>query len=162
MKKNAIFFLIFSIAVLHCGTTIAQNKKPAAKPAAVTPAKPVVPKLRTFIANLQGGKVNMEGALTILDKPVVVKDEKGNDWQVVSIRFWWRSLDRFEDPETGEKKSTWNTLVKDIRSASLPASVIESVKYEIKPGDELYYETIMVQGKDGNKYLAPSMRFSVQ
>jgi hypothetical protein len=160
MKKIVLPFIIATMVLCTAMHTQAQVKKPVAKP--VQAAKTLAPKLKTYLGNLPGGRINLDGALTLLDKPLLVKDEKGNDWTITHMRFSWRAKDFFDDPETGEKKSHINTLAKEFSTGSLTPTVIESVKLEIKPGDELYYEMITVKGKDGNKYLAPSIRFTIQ
>ncbi len=155
MKK----LLLFTIAALSFIVSEAQAKKPVSKPAASTP----VPKLKSYFGAMESGTVKLEVLAKLLEQPLVVKDDKNVTYSVDHFTISWTTIDRFDDPQTGEKKSSTNNVTKDIYGNVLTPELRETMIEELKKGDIILFEKITVKGKDGkSKYLAPSVKLTVQ
>lgn len=155
--KKILFLSILISGFAFLNPLKAQNKKPTPKPAKITP-----PKLKTFLSNMTGGPVNTDGMIKLVQEPLLIKDEKGNTLTVVKFIFSWTTKDVFEDPETGEKKSHVNNFTRQINGSDLSTELKETLSNEIKAGDIISYDQILVKNKEGLKFLAPSIGFTVK
>ena len=136
-----------------------------------TPApgdKPVVkvignyPTLKTSFGTKQGGNVTLTEVAALLEQSVNVKDEKGVVWKVKKFRFSWTTVDHFEDPETGEKKSHTNNLTRDIIGSSLNDPLFkQTLREDLKKGDKFIIDMIIVKGRDNLVLFAPALTFTV-
>jgi hypothetical protein len=156
MKKILLLSALIS-GIVFTHSLQAQAKKTADKPAKTTP-----PKLKTFLSNMTGGAVSADGMIKLVQEPLLIKDEKGNTLTVVKFIFSWTTKDVFEDPETGEKKSHINNFTRQINGSDISAELKETLINEIKTGDLISYDQIMVKNKEGLKFLAPPISFTVK
>lgn len=150
--------LLFIITTLYSASVTAQGNKPV-KPVA---GKPVFPKLRSFYGSMISGKINKEIAIAMIDQPLIVKDEKGTSFTIQRFSFSWTTTDYFENPETGERNKHTNNITSQAKGNKLEETFRQTIREELKPGDEFIIEKVLVKGPDGNSYLAPSMKFVIQ
>lgn len=127
--------------------------KPAVKPA--TPvAKGPVPKVAASVGGKTSGNIELSTAKVIIDFPLLLKDDKGNVYPVKQCTFVYKRMTTFEEEMTGEKKTGWEYLVKELRNnEQLDEFWRTEVKETLQKGEELYFQKILADSKKG--YLIP-------
>ncbi len=100
---------------------------------------------------------------SIAPAAILVKDNSGVLYPVVSFRINYMFKSTYRDDETQEVK-----LVKDLRvsdfynRAQLTPEWVESIRDNIKAGDEILFNKIMFKNKSGKLQLAPDLKISAQ
>ncbi|MFT3947024.1 MAG: hypothetical protein QM763_08635 [Agriterribacter sp.] len=154
MKK-----ILCCILLLGAGYAMAQNK-PAVKPGAK--AKTLIPKITMSIGGLKGGDISPETLAKIVDSALVAKDESANTYSIIRFRLFYKFKSTYQDEDTGQKKSSDDMRTSDFtNTAVLPQLWRESIKDNIKKGDEMILDNIIVVLKNGSKIMAPSITFKV-
>jgi hypothetical protein len=148
MKKSYIVF------VLLLAVTVCNAQQPA--------PKLIPPPLQSFWGNTKGGTLPLEFALNVIDSAVWVIDDKKNRYAISKFIMVYRSKDRYEDEQTGEVKSRFNSNSVIIRNAPLPEEKWRKMIYEnLKPGDEIIITDIIVRDKRNNFFKAPDLTITV-
>ncbi|OJY81648.1 MAG: hypothetical protein BGP14_02350 [Sphingobacteriales bacterium 44-15] len=133
-----------------------KSKKPAA-PAAT------VPKITVSIGSVRGGEISAESLSRIIDSAVTAKDANGNTYPIVRFRVLYKFKSTYQDQDTGEKKNSDDMRTTDFSNTSVMSQLWrQSIKDNIKPGDEMIIDNIIVKLKNGNKLMTPSMTFKVR
>lgn len=154
MKK-----FLLCILLLSTGYAMAQNK-PSVKPGAK--AKTVIPKVTMSIGGLKGGDITPEALAKIVDSALVAKDENANTYSIVRFRLFYKFKSTYQDEESGQKKSSEDMRTSDFTNTSiLPELWRESIKDNVKKGDEMILDNIIVVLKNGGKIMAPKITFKV-
>lgn len=121
-----------------------------------------LPKLSVSLAGFKGGETTSGILSRIIDSSLVARDEKGNTYTILRFRCIYKFKSRFEDPETGEKKTTDDMRVNEfIQTPVMPETWRQSIKENISKGDQMILDDIIVQLKNGTKIMAPSIRFTI-
>lgn len=148
MKKLIYLFLFCSVTA-----TQAQNNKPATAAA---------PKVAITIGGFKGGDIASDILARIIDSSVVVSDQKGNKYPVVRFRSIYKFKSSYEDPATGERKTTDDMRVNDFSHTALMSEQWrQSIKDNIAKGDQMILDNVIVQLKNGTKIMAPAITFKV-
>lgn len=150
MKRLLLLPLLFLFIVVSAQTRPAT--RPAAKPTA--PAKGPVPKVQASIGGKSGGDIELSTARLLVDFPLLLKDDKGNVYPVKQFTFVYKRITSFEEEYTGQKKTGWEYLVKELRNnEQLDEFWRTEVKESLQKGEELHFQKILADSKKG--YLIP-------
>ena len=121
-----------------------------------------LPKLSVSLAGFKGGATTSGILSRIIDSSIVARDEKGNTYTILRFRCIYKFKNRFEDPETGEKKTTDDMRVNEfIQTPVMPETWRQSIKENISKGDQMILDDIIIQLKNGTKMMAPSVSFTI-
>lgn len=147
-------FLVTLLITVFCSFTEAQQK-PVPK---LTP-----PELQSFWSNTKGGHLPLENVLAIIDSAVWVMDVKKNKYFISRFILLYRSKDKYEDEQTGEIKTRFNSNSTQVRNAPVLEEKWRKFLYEnIKPGDEVWISDIIVRDKKGEYYKAPDVKVVIE
>ncbi len=131
------------------------QQKPAPK---LTP-----PQLQSFIGNTKGGTLPLEMTLNLVDSAVWVIDAKKNRYYISRFVVLFRSKDRFEDEQTGEIKTHYNSSSLEVKNANYISESWRRYLYEnFKSGDELLIGDIIARDRNGEYYKAPDIKILIQ
>ncbi|MFT3746802.1 MAG: hypothetical protein QM768_00730 [Agriterribacter sp.] len=154
MKKIFLCIILSGI-----GYAMAQTKAPVKSGAK---AKPVFPKINMSIGGLKGGDISPEMLSKIVDSVLIAKDENATTYSIVRFRLFYKFKSTYQDEESGQKKSSDDMRTSDFTNTSvLPELWRASIKDNIKKGDEMIFDNIIVVLKNGSKIMAPSIKFKV-
>ena len=146
MKK----LLILSLFGLFAVSGFSQNGKPA-------------PKFQAFLAGSKGGDMTVAELKRIIDSAVVVKDEKGLSYPIARFAVGYRFTSTYQDEATGEKKATSDFRSQEYSNENKMSELWrESVKDNIRSGDELLLFNISVRMKNGKKMMVNQISFKVK
>ena len=149
MKKLIYLFVFFSATAV-----LAQNKKPAASTA--------LPKIAITIGGYKGGDITSDILSRIIDSSLVARDQKGNKYAIARFRSIYKFKSSYEDPDTGERKTTDDMRVNDFSDTNVMSELWrQSIKDNIVKGDQMILDNVIVQLKNGTKILAPAITFQV-
>ena len=152
--KKALLFLSLVCAVQLLAQD--KSKKPAA-PAAT------VPKITVSVGSAKGGDITAESLSRIIDSAITAKDANGNIYPIVRFRVLYKFKSTYQDQDTGGKKTTDDMRTTDFSNTPVMSELWrQSIKDNIKPGDEMTIDNIIVKLKNGNKLMTPSMTFKVK
>lgn len=154
MNRLLLFFILlfFSQVLLGQG-----NKK------SNTLKEPAIVTYKSSWGPIHTGNAPLAQILAIAPAAILVKDNSGNLYPVLSFRINYIFKSTYRDDETQELK-----LVKDLRvsdfydTAQLPAVWIESIRDNIKAGDEILFNKIIFKNKSGKTQLAPDLKIIAQ
>jgi len=159
IKEQIMKKLLLCILLFNAGYALAQNK-PSVKPGAK--AKTVIPKITMSIGGLKGGDISPETLAKIVDSALVAKDENANTYSIIRFRLFYKFKSTYQDEDSGQKKSSDDMRTSDFTNTSvLPQLWRESIKDNIKKGDEMILDNIIVVLKNGSKIMAPKIIFKV-
>ncbi len=146
-------FIILVIAYCTClSFANAQQPAPSLKP----------PPLQSFWGVTRGGTFPLELALNIVDSAVMVMDDKKLKYPIASFIIVYRSKDRYEDEQSGEIKTRFNSNSIVVRNAFMLEEKWRKMIYEnLKPGDEVLITDIIVRDKRRNFFKAPDIKVVV-
>lgn len=149
MVKYILTILVFVTAF---NSTAAQQKPPTLTP----------PELQTFWGSSKGGNLPLEMALSLVDSSVWVIDTKKIRYSISRFVIVYRSKDKYEDEQTGEVKTRFNSNTVQIRNNPFLTEQWRKMLYEnIKPGDELLITDLIARDKKGNFFRAPDVKIVI-
>ncbi len=152
MKKILLFLSLFCVLQISAQN---KNKKP------VTPASSL-PKITVSIGNTTGGNISAESLSKIVDSALTAKDANGNNYAIIRFRVLYKFKSTYQDQNTGEKKTTDDMRTNNFSNTSvMPELWRQSIKDNVKAGDEMIIDEIIVKLKNGSKIMAPSVTFKV-
>jgi len=145
MRKFILALLLFAFA-----TSANAQSKPA-------------PKLQTYLAGLKGGDITVADFNHIIDSPVVVKDEKGIAYPVARFTAGYKFTSSYEDEDSGEKKTTSDFRSQEYTDDNKMSELWrQSVKDNVKAGDEMLLFNVLVRLKNGKKMMVPQISFKIK
>lgn len=98
----------------------------------------------------------------IIGDSVKVYDINGNQFKVTYYQFVYKRKEFNEDEKTG-KAIPVNTMVADyFTSTPLPKIWTNTIKDELKSGEEVYFFDIIAKSKSGDVYYAPNLKLIVR
>ena len=154
MNKRHFRITVLAVLLLWLGNTAsAQQTAPKLTP----------PKLQSFWGFTKGGELPLEMVLNVLDSAVWAIDANKVRYPISRFMILFRSKDRFEDDETGEIKSRFNSNVLQVKNNGfLPEQWRKQLFENVKKEDELLIVDIIVRDKKGNFFKAPDIKIVVQ
>jgi len=152
--KNVIALVLLCASFL---SSEAQTKKPASAPAAAPTTYTV------SFGGFKDGNMTAEQFKRVIDSPLVVKDQKGNNYVITRFRINYTFATTYTDSETQQKKS-----FKDFRAADfydtpmLPEVWRNSIRDNAKKGDEIIINNIIIKLKNGKKMMVTEWKSTLQ
>lgn len=152
MKKILLFLSVLCVVQLSAQN---KNKKPATSALSL-------PKIVVSIGNTTGGNISAESLSKIVDSALTAKDANGNHYAIVRFRVLYKFKSTYQDQNTSEKKVTDDMRTNNFANTSvMPELWRQSIKDNIKSGDEMIIDEIIVKLKNGSKIMAPSITLKV-
>ena len=151
MKNGLLFFLVFLMAFASFSQT---KKKQEEIPV------PIV--FSSYWGPVTSGNILAAQIIAIAPAVINVKDNKGQLYQVTNFRINYSFKSTYKDEETGQTKTIKDLRVNDFSNTNaLTAAWIESIKDNIKPGDQIIINKILFRNKEGKLMVAPDIRITV-
>lgn len=152
MKFFKVLFLAFCI--LGAKQVLAQTKP------AIVKFKP--PKLFTQMGGFRDSiTLTVIEAENIIDKPLKIFDDQKGVYSISSYQFIYRRKVVTEDEITGKAIPTSSMVAGTFKVSPLPAIWINSVKEQVRPGEELYFFDIIAKDAQGRVMYAPDFKVKV-
>lgn len=146
--------MLFTVAL----SSNAQTQKPKSS----VPAESSLPKVAVSIAGYKGGNITGEILSSIIDSSIMVRDAKGSTYEIVRFRVLYKFKSTYDDPETGQKKSFDDMRTNDfVNTTTISELWRQSIKDNVKTGDEMILDNVIVKLKNGTKLMAPPLTFKV-
>jgi hypothetical protein len=151
MKKGLLFFLVSLIAF----ASFSQTKKKQEEI-----STPLL--FSSYWGPIISGNILSAQIIAIAPAVMHVKDNKGQLYQVNNFRFNYSFKSSYKDEETGQSKTIKDLRVSDFNNTNvLTTAWIESIKDNIKPGDQIIINKILFRNKVGKLMIAPDIRITV-
>ena len=152
---NRSIILSSCLLLLVSMSAIGQQKTP--KPATTMPV------LKTRWGNTLGGPVSVAQLKQIVDSPLVVFDTKGKRYAVtaLTVRYWFNVS--YKDEESGLQKTMREFRTVDLDGTDrLNELWRESIRDNVKAGDELVITRILVSIPGNKRILAPDLKATIR
>lgn len=155
--KKIIVLSILSI------TIIAARAQPPKTSNKGNAAQKIKPKLTSTIGGYKdSSKVTADIALNLIDKPVIVSDDKKSVYTISTYQFLYRRKGVIENEETGKVTPTSTVVASQFKKTPLSAIWINTIKEQLQPGEELFFFDIVVKDAQGKLMFAPNIKILVQ
>ena len=128
-----------------------------------TAKNPAIVTYKSFWGPVKSGSAPIAQLTAIAPAAILVKDNSEGLHPVVSFRINYIFKSTYRDDETQELKVVKDLRVSDFyNTAQLPAVWVESIRDNIKSGDEILFNKIMFRNKSGKMQLAPDLKIVAQ
>lgn len=126
------------------------------------PAQPV-PKLTVALGGLKSGKASVEQLKQHLDSALQAVDEKGGRYPVVRFRLLYFFDSEFEDAETAVSITKRELRAMDFNDTDRLTEIWRnSIRDNVKKGDELRISQVAVRSKNGKTRFAPELKIIIE
>ena len=150
------FFKLLLLAVVLMGS---QQLMAQAKPA-VAKFKP--PKLFTQMGGFRDSvTLSVVEAENIINQPLKIFDDKKGVYTISSYQFLYRRKVVTEDEATGKAIPTTSVIAGTFKTTPMSDIWINSVKEQVRPGEELYFFDIIAKDAQGRVMYAPDFKIKV-
>lgn len=113
--------------------------------------------------NSLGGNVSAEQVRQQVDSPLVVFDQKGKRYTVAGFSVYYSFNSSYKDEETGRTNTIRELRVGDFDGSDRFNQLWrESVRDNVKAGDDIRFRNILVRMPNGKKMMAPETVFAVR
>ncbi|RYF84415.1 MAG: hypothetical protein EOO03_14830 [Chitinophagaceae bacterium] len=144
--------------LLVCLLLNAYNLMAQTKPA--TPYK--VPKLYTQLGSFRDSvSISVAEAENAVGQTLKIFDDKKGVYTVSSYQFLYRKRGVTEDEVSGKVSPTTTIVAQRFKTTPLPQIWIESVRQEVKSGEELYFFDVIAKDAQGRVMYAPDFKIKV-
>jgi hypothetical protein len=121
------------------------------------------PAFRVRWGSSLGGSISAEMVKQQADSPLVVFDQKGKRYPVVSFSVYYKFNSSYKDEETGRTNTIRELRVGDFDGTDRFTQLWrESVRDNVKAEDEIRFRNILVRMPNGKKMAAPETVFTVR
>jgi hypothetical protein len=150
------FFKLFLLAfVLLSSQQLLAQTKPA-------PVKFKPPKLFTQMGGFRDSvTLNVPEAENIINQPLKIFDDKKGLYTISSYQFLYRRKVVTEDEATGKPIPTSSMVAGTFKVTPMPDIWVNSVKEQVRPGEELYFFDIIAKDAQGRVMYAPDFKIKV-
>ena len=129
----------------------------------------VIPKVVTppltyqaFWGPVKSGVVSASQIKATTQAPVIVRDNNKAVYEVIGFRISYLFKGSAKDEQSGEIKSINDLRVSDFKNTNtLPAPWFESIRDNVKEGDQIIFSKIIFKNSSGKLSLAPEIRITV-
>jgi hypothetical protein len=153
MKSTILsLFLLFSLF-----NSYAQVKpKTLIKPE----TQPIV--YQSYWGPVKSGVVSASQIKATAQAPILVRDNNKGVYEVIGFRISYVFKGSAKDEQSGEIKSVNDLRVSDFNNTNtLPAQWFESIRDNVKEGDQIIFSKIIFKNSFGKRFLAPEIRITV-
>jgi len=151
------FILVSVVAVVSCFNLCAQEK---AKPVLKTEIATLV--YQAYWGPVKSGVVSTSQIKATAQLPIVVRDNNKNVYEVVGFRISYVFKGTLKDESSGELKTINDLRVSDFTGTnSLSVPWFESIRDNVKHGDQIIFSKILFKTPVAKRLLAPDIRITV-
>jgi hypothetical protein len=94
--------------------------------------------------------------------PILVRDNNKGVYEVIGFRISYLFKGSTKDEQSGEIKSVKDLRVSDFNNTNtLPAQWFESIRDNVKEGDQIIFSKIIFKNSSSKRFLAPDIRITV-
>jgi hypothetical protein len=146
--------LLLAFVLLSSQQLLAQTK-PA-------PVKFKPPKLFTQMGGFRDSvTLSVQEAENIINQPLKIFDDKKGLYTISSYQFLYRRKVVTEDEATGKPIPTSSMVAGTFKVTPMPDIWVNSVKEQVRPGEELYFFDIIAKDAQGRVMYAPDFKIKV-
>jgi hypothetical protein len=146
--------LLLAFVLLSSQQLLAQTK-PA-------PVKFKPPKLFTQMGGFRDSvTLSVAEAENIINQPLKIFDDKKGLYTISSYQFLYRRKVVTEDEATGKPIPTSSMVAGTFKVTPMPPIWVNSVKEQVRPGEELYFFDIIAKDAQGRVMYAPDFKIKV-
>ena len=146
--------LLLAFVLLSTQQLLAQTK-PA-------PVKFKLPKLFTQMGGFRDSvTLTVPEAENIINQPLKIFDDKKGLYTISSYQFLYRRKVVTEDETTGKPIPTSSMVASTFKVTPMPEIWVNSVKEQVRPGEELYFFNIIAKDAQGRVMYAPDFKIKV-
>lgn len=146
--------LLLAFVLLSSQQLLAQTK-PA-------PVKFKPPKLFTQMGGFRDSvTLSVPEAENIINQPLKIFDDKKGLYTISSYQFLYRRKVVTEDEATGQAIPTSSMVAGTFKVTPMPEIWVNSVKEQVRPGEELYFFDIIAKDAQGRVMYAPDFKIKV-
>jgi hypothetical protein len=146
--------LLLAFVLLSSQQLLAQTK-PA-------PVKFKPPKLFTQMGGFRDSvTLSVAEAENIINQPLKIFDDKKGLYTISSYQFLYRRKVVTEDEATGKPIPTSSMVAGTFKVTPMPQIWVNSVKEQVRPGEELYFFDIIAKDAQGRVMYAPDFKIKV-
>ena len=153
MKSSILsLFLLFSIL-----NSYAQVKpKTVIKPE----TQPII--YQSYWGPVKSGVLSASQIKATAQAPILVRDNNKGVYEVIGFRISYVFKGFAKDEQSGEIKSVNDLRVSDFNNINtLPAQWFESIRDNVKEGDQIIFSKIIFKNSSSKPFLAPEIRITV-
>jgi hypothetical protein len=151
---NFFKLLLLAFVLLSSQQLLAQTK-PA-------PVKFKPPKLFTQMGGFRDSvTLSVAEAENIINQPLKIFDDKKGLYTISSYQFLYRRKVVTEDEATGKPIPTSSMVAGTFKVTPMPQIWVNSVKEQVRPGEELYFFDIIAKDAQGRVMYAPDFKIKV-
>ena len=152
--KHTFFSLILFLSLANSNAQV----KPKVLPTAETP--PLT--YQSFWGPVKSGGVSASQIKATAQAPILVRDNNKAVYEVIGFRISYVFKASSKDEQSGEIKSINDLRVSDYNNTNtLPAPWFESIRDNVKEGDQIIFSKIIFKNSTGKRLLAPEIRITV-
>ena len=147
--------LLLVIVMANIGLQAAAQTKPFVK------TKP--PKLYTQLGAYRDSvTITVAEAEQMVAMQLKIFDDKKTAYTVSSYQLAYRKIGVTEDEQTGKVTPTYTLTSSLFKTTPLPASWMQQLKEQVKPGDELWFFDVIAKDAQGRVMYAPDLKFRIK
>jgi hypothetical protein len=156
------FLKLLLLFIFACGNVAVHAQNKGAKKPPVAAPKYKRPPLKTMLGNYKDSAGIPSGEIeALIALPLRVVDDKKNNYTISSYQLLYRKKAVTEDEETGKVSPTFSILANRFQTTPLPESWINTVREDLKPGEELHFFDVIVMNPQGRLMFAPDLKITV-
>jgi hypothetical protein len=146
--------LLLAFVFLSSQQLLAQTKP--------TPVKFKPPKLFTQMGGFRDSvTLTVTEAENIINQPLKIFDDKKGVYLISSYQFLYRRKVVTEDEVTGKAIPTTSMVAGTFKVTPMTDVWINSVKEQVRPGEELYFFDVIAKDAQGRLMYAPDFKIKV-
>lgn len=117
----------------------------------------------TTLGNVPGGQsLPASFVKSLLDKPLIVHNQDRQVFPVVSFSFGYQTYGTYDNDTTGMPDKSSAYISFPFSSDRLDSLWRTRIGNELKLGDQLYFDHIIVEDKNGAYHLSSPLHFTIQ
>ena len=117
---------------------------------------------QSYWGPVKSGVVSASQIKATAQAPILVRDNNKGVYEVIGFRISYVFKGSAKDEQSGEIKSVNDLRVSDFNNTStLPAQWFESIRDNVKEGDQIIFSKIIFKNSSGKRMLAPEIRITV-
>ena len=158
------YFVYYSLVVMSLFIT---SHLFAQTPNKVT-STPIVkfkpPVTKSFLGKFTGNNaaISVEEGKAIIKEPLLVVDEKNNQYVISSYQFVYRRIGVTEDDSTGALVQETDIASDRFTTTPLPVVWQTNIADQLHSGEELYFFDIIVLDKQNRRFFAPELKIMIK
>lgn len=160
MKTASILALSFFLVLQAWGQSV-HEKRNGHKTAATGQSASVFPRLTSSLGNVLSNTLPRSFMQQLVDSSLVVRDQHNAAYIVTGFEFGYRHTEQTVD-STGRASAFRNYISWNFQGSRPDSLWRARIKGELTGGDQLFYDHIIAEGKDGRKFKAPALSFTVK